>query len=378
MTPPSPSLLIVSTVASTIRAFLLPYATRFRASDWRVDAMANGATTDPALVEAFDRCHEMPLSRSIRDLSGIVDATRAVRARLLADAYDIVHVHTPIASFVVRAAARTVPAERRPVVIYTAHGFHFHAAGHRMSNAVYRTAERVAGRATDRLIVINDEDERAARAARIVPAARLVRHPGIGIDTARFAPDAGERSARPRSIVSVSELSERKRPWDVVAALSAMEHRDAVLTLVGDGPERARVTDAIAEAGLESRVRLVGQVDDVRPILRAAQVFVLASDREGLARSIMEALAMEIPVVASDARGNRELVGDSGYVTPVADPRALASAIDAVLDDPAAAREMGRRGRVRMVEDYDVERVIRLHESLYADVLQERSRRSPH
>ena len=264
----APSLLMVATIAPTIRGFLLPYAAHLRAMGWRVDAAANGATADAGL-EAFDRRFELPLSRSILDVIGILRAMDALTV-ILESGYDIVHVHTPIAAFVTRAAIRRMPAASRPAVVYTAHGFHFHRNGRRTANALFLTAERIDGRWTDRLIVINDEDYAAAVRYRIVPRRRLVLMPGIGVDTHWYSranvADAQVAAARAKAGVDpetpmftvVGEFSRRKRPWDVVAALGRMKHRESHLVLLGDGPERPRVEAAIREAGVADRVHIVG------------------------------------------------------------------------------------------------------------------------
>jgi glycosyltransferase involved in cell wall biosynthesis len=378
-----PSLLCVATVASTIRHFLLPYGDHFRALGWRVDAAANGATDDPALADSFDHVYELPLSRSILDLPGMASAERAI-GRLLATPRDIVHVHTPIAGFVTRLAVRRAPIERRPAVIYTAHGFHFHAQGNPAANAVFLAAERLAGRWTDRLVVINDEDERSADRHQIVPRRRLVRVPGIGIDLGRYASEAvaPEEIARARGalrledgsplILVIGELYRRKRPGDIVAALSQMRHKEAVVVFAGDGPARPQVERAAEEAGLSERVRLPGFVGDVRPLLGAASALVLASQTEGLPRAIMEALAMGVPVIASKARGSSELVAESDYLFAIGDSAALARGLDRLLDFPEEAHAMGLRGKARMMERYDLQIVIQRHQSLYDEVLAER------
>jgi glycosyltransferase involved in cell wall biosynthesis len=89
-------------------------------------------------------------------------------------------------------------------------------------------------------------------------------------------------------------------------------------------------------------------------------VFALPSYREGMPRSIIEAMACGRPVVATNIRGSREEVldGTTGYLTPVADPAAMADALVKVLLDPAGAREMGREGRARAVEHFDEEKVL--------------------
>jgi glycosyltransferase involved in cell wall biosynthesis len=375
-----PSLLIVATIAGTIRGFLLPYAEHFRSLGWRVEAAGNGATSDPVLARSFDRVHDLPLSRSIRDVRGLAGTWRAL-GEILREPRDIVHVHTPIAGLLTRLAVRRLPADRRPAVAYTAHGFHFHPAGRTLTNAAFLTAERVAGRWTDRLIVISDEDEAAARRYRIVPERRLVHMPGIGVDTRHYDPAVIDPAAatRVRDIgipagaplfALVGELNSNKRPTDAVAALAALNDRSAHLVLAGRGPERAAVEARARELEVADRVHLLGEVDDIRPVVRAATALLLLSTREGLARSVMEALSLETPVIASTARGNRELLGDDrGRIFPTGDVPALMRAMTWLIDHPEGAREMGARGRARMVERYDTAVLLRLHEDLYRGML---------
>ena len=220
----SPSLLYVATVSATLRHFLGPYARHFHAAGWRVEAACSGADDDAALRVSFDAAHELPLSRSILDVRGLFAGYRALSALLSDRQPDIVHVHTPIASFVTRLAVRRMPAAQRPAVVYTAHGFHFHQGGRWPTNQLFLAVERLAGRWTDRLVVINDEDEAAARQHRIVPSNRLVRMAGIGLDTAFFAranvSDEAVAAAR-RSVglaatspyfVAVGELNSEQAP----------------------------------------------------------------------------------------------------------------------------------------------------------------------
>jgi len=381
-----PTLLMVATISATIRGFLTPYAAHFRHMGWRVEAAANGATVDPGLEGIFDELHELPLSRSILDVGGIARSMNAI-SRILASGYDIVHVHTPIASFVTRAAIRRMPAEMRPAVVYTAHGFHFYEHGRLATNALFMAAERLAGRWTDRLVVINDQDHAAALKHGIVPRRRLVLMPGIGLDTQWYAPSSvpADEIAESRARVGidpgtplfavVGELSLRKRPFDVVAALGRMKHRECHLVLLGDGRERPRVEAAIRESGVGDRVHIVGFLADVRPFVAASTALVLASRTEGLPRCVMEALSMEVSVIATDARGSPDLVApDAGIIVPVGDVPALARAMDRMLDDPEEARAMAGRGRKRMVERYDLSILIAHHEALYRELLAERSR----
>jgi glycosyltransferase involved in cell wall biosynthesis len=352
-----------------------------------VEAAASGATGEAQVVEAFDRVHEVPLSRSITDIGGMIRSFRAV-SRVLDRDFDIVHVHTPIAGIVTRAAVRARPGRDRPMAVYTAHGFHFHRDGRRLTNALFLGIERAAGYATDRLVVINDEDAAAARQYRIVPPHRLRPMPGIGVDTLRYTREAvrsGDAEEVRRRIgipdttpwfLVIGELNDNKRPTDVVSALGIARHREAHLAFLGTGPDRAQVEQHRDRLGLGDRVHLMGEVADVRPWLAACNALILASQREGLPRSIMEALSMEVPVIASAARGSRQLVGtDAGYVVPIGGIGELASAMDLVLDRPDQARSLARRGRDRMREQYDLPILLHEHQLMYDDLLARRRAR---
>ena len=375
-----PRILFVTTVAATARHFLAPYAIHLRSRGLTVDVAANGADRDAALHHAFDRVYELALSRSMRDVFGHVRGARRIR-RILSAGYEIVHVHTPIAAFVTRAVIRTLPPSGRPKVVYTAHGFHFHRHGHRATNALFLLIERVGGRWTDRLVVINDDDHEAALRHRIVPPRNLVRMPGIGLDTslyvrsrvdpvelARIRTDLGILAGAPIFTV-VGELNRNKRPTDAVRALARMNHRDAHLVFVGDGRDRGHLCDVAARIGVRDRVHTVGFVTDVQPFVAIATALVMTSRREGLARSIMEALCLEVPVLATDARGNRELVDADGIIVPIGDVNSLARGMDWLIEHPEEMRAMGQHGRARMVGTYDVRTLTLRHERLYAELL---------
>ena len=116
-------------------------------------------------------------------------------------------------------------------------------------------------------------------------------------------------------------------------------------------------------------------VKDVRPYLREAVGLVQSSRQEGLPRSIMESLALEVPVITSAARGCGELVGDDrGEVVPVGATSRMAAAMDRFMRQPEERARMGTRGRRLMVERYDLKSIIERHERLYAELLPDGTR----
>lgn len=376
----APSMLVVTTVAGTM-GFLLPYLRHFGSQGWRVDGCARGLREYEPARGLFEHAYELPLTRSIRDLRAIGAGARELDT-VLRRGYDIVHVHTPIAGFLVRLLVRRMPAETRPKVVYTAHGFHFHEGGHPVTNFAFLTAERVAGRWTDRLVVINEEDAEAALRHHIVPRSRLCHMAGIGVDTAWYSsaalpPGATDEAKRRIGLdpaqeyfITVGELSKRKRPDDVVRALGRMRDRSKALVLLGDGGRRAAVERAATEAGVADRVVLPGQVPDIRPLVAGALALIQASSREGLPRSMMEALSLGVPLVATDARGHDELVGsDRGLLVQVGAIDEMALAMDRIAAEPETRARMGESGRSEMIRRYEARLLIAEHERMYSELL---------
>ncbi|MES2919227.1 MAG: glycosyltransferase [Pseudomonadota bacterium] len=378
-----PSLLIVTTVAPTLRAFLLPFARHYRALGWRVEAAARDINDVPALQAEFDACHALPLSRNPLDLGALLRAPAAIRRLVGSGDYDLVHVHTPVAAMLLRFALRGRPDGARPRVVYTAHGFHFHRHGRALTNAVFRTAERLAAPWCDALVTINREDHDAARAAGF--ATRVEYMPGIGVDTARWNPaqvEAATVAALRQALglrdadvlfLMVAEFNPGKRHRDVLAALGQPGLEHVHVAFAGDGPLRPALEVEAMTAGIGGRAHFLGFRRDIAALMRASRAVLLPSQREGLPRSLLESLSMAVPIIGADIRGIRELAeNDCGRLHAVGDVAGLAAALRELAAAPDLAAAMGARGRERMLRDYDEKVVIRLHDELYADLLKDR------
>ena len=377
-----PRLLIVATVYNMIRDFLLPFADHYRELGWRVDALGQRDYTYRECAPAFDRAYAIDWSRHPRRIGNVPRQLRTVRTLVERERYDLVHVHTPVAGLLTRAALHGSRARGAPRVIYTAHGFHFHRAGSPLLNALYIAAEKLAGRWTDYLVVINQADEVAARRFRLVPAGRLLRMPGIGIDLDRYGADGVsaaevacircELGLEPTDglLLMVAEFTVNKRHRDAVLAFARLGRPDAHLAIAGrEGPTLAATRRLVGELGVEGQVHLLGYRNDIPALIRASVATVLVSAREGLPRSVMESLCLGTPVIGTRIRGVGELLnGGSGRLVPVGDVEALHRAMEWTLDHRDAARVAAERGRRRM-RLYDVHRVIELHDELYARAL---------
>jgi glycosyltransferase involved in cell wall biosynthesis len=372
---------MVTTVPVTLEAFLVPIAKHFRSLGWRVDAMARDLTRSSGCVTAFHGCKDIPWSRNPLDPRNLFRAAGLVRDHIEEGHYDIVHVHTPVAGFVTRLALRRRKAGALPRVVYTAHGFHFYRGGSILRNMVFRTLEKIAGRWTDALVVMNREDVEAARDLRIVPTDRLRFMPGIGLETARYRPGSvlPDDVARLRDelqlppaedlFLVVGEFIPRKRHEDVLHALSRLSTRHAHLLLAGAGPLEGELRRLATELGIKDRVHFLGFRRDIPVLLRASRALLLASEHEGLPRSVMEAMCMETPVIGVRIRGIEDLLEDEcGLLVEKGDRTGLAWAMGQVLDDPEGVRELAVRAWAKM-ERYDLKNILDLHESLYREVL---------
>jgi len=375
-------LLMVATVPNTLAAFLLPYARHFREQGWTVDAATADNKIPDSVFSGFDRVHAMRWSRHpLR--RGNAHAVVHARAIVRDGEYDIVHTHTPVASFVMRAAVGSLPARARPFVVYTAHGFHFHPRGTTAANGLFRSAERLAGRWTDRLVVINDTDFAAAQRYAIVPPGAVVQMPGIGVDLEYNQPSPAlwRAAIEARRAIGVSpeavvftmmaELNSNKNHSAVLRALARHPRDDQHLVLLGAGPLRSQLEQEAEQHGISARVHFLGRVPDVRPWILASRATILVSYREGLSRAVLESLSMGVPVVGARTRGITEIVGaDGGVIVDPDDVEGITCALDTVQSFPSPPQL--REQLLPRLRAYSIERLIDEHERLYAGMLQAR------
>jgi glycosyltransferase involved in cell wall biosynthesis len=192
------------------------------------------------------------------------------------------------------------------------------------------------------------------------------------VDCQHFAPETVGAEAAAPAIASVGRLSPEKGQATLLRAMPALlgVSPDARVLLCGEGPEQDALRKLASELGISDRVEFLGFVPDVRPVLAAANVFVMPSLTEGLGVAALEAMAMAKPVVASAVGGLPESIadGESGLLVPAGDPEALSAAVLALLRNPGRARMMGAAGRDRALEHYDRPVVVAQVMKLYQEV----------
>jgi glycosyltransferase involved in cell wall biosynthesis len=266
------------------------------------------------------------------------------------------------------------------VVIYTVHGFYFHDNMPTLPRSLFMTLEWFLGRLTTAFMFVSDEDNRTATRTGIAPAKSrtITIFNGVNLDVfcpketyaesvRAFKCQLGIDHGLPVVGIVGRIVHEKGYREFLEMARHVAEKRNAIFLVVGDSLPSDRdqfgsvFKKEVANAGLMQHFRFTGQTDLVPDYLRIMNIFVLPSYREGFPRSIVEAMATGLPVIATDIRGCREAVvhGTTGLIVPPKDGEALARAVERLLANPEEAKSMGNAGRRRAVELYDYRTVKR-------------------
>jgi len=358
----------------TLGKFLLPLIDGMSDVGWEVTAVCSDGKEIARLRALGYRIEAIPIARSMNPwlaLRSLIALIRYFRRQK----FDVLHAHTPVAALIGRIAGRLAGI---PLIIYTAHGFYFHDDMPRWKRAFFVMLERLGGRFTDLLFCQSAEDAADAVSEGVAPAERVVEI-GNGVDTARFDPakvDAGEVTrvalGIPQTAFVVGLIGRQVREKGVGEFLQAMtsladRHPHLWVLLIGerlasDHVQGVEVEFTAARNVLGDRLVAPGLRDDIPQLLAAMDVFCLPSWREGMPRTIIEAMMMAKPVVATDIRGAREEVvsGETGLLVPVRSPGLLADAVERCLLDPDWGKCLGEAGRRRALTFYDERKVIAL------------------
>ncbi|WNG86966.1 glycosyltransferase [Mycobacterium sp. ITM-2016-00317] len=304
--------------------------------------------------------------RRLTDVRGFLNLVRTLRRAPV----DVVHAHLGYSATLVPLAARLAG---KPVVAT------LHLCPQPDSPWRDRVKDRLSVRVPARLgrLVFVSQYAFDAYSRLHGPARASWKMIPNGVDLDRFAVRHQPRKdGRPVWAV-VAALRPDKNHLELLRAWSGVvaAHPGATLLVVGDGPARSDIENAVSVMGLEGSVQLLGRREDIPEILRNVDGVVSASVDEALPTALIEAGACGLPVVAADAGGTREIVIDdiNGRLVPLRDVPALTEALLSVIGDPVRASRYGSAGRALVAEQYSLTRWIGRLESLYTEVGSARS-----
>lgn len=180
----------------------------------------------------------------------------------------------------------------------------------------------------------------------------------LGVDPTRFTPAPNTRDVGPVRLLSVGRLTSAKGHWLLVQACATLQREgiDFELTVVGDGPDRARLTEGVKNQGLQDRVRFTGSLNQTEVLaeLACADVFVLPSLAEGIPVVLMEAMASGVPCVTSPVNGIPELIEHdrNGLLATPGDAEALARQLRRIIGDAALRERLATAGRAAVEQRF--------------------------
>lgn len=284
---------------------------------------------------------------------------------------DIVHTHEVKSDVIAYLASWLHPVP----IVTTLHGW----IGNSIRQRLLTALDRRTARAFDRVIAVSSQIEQACLAAGVRrERLRLLRN-AIVVERYRRTGRRGALSAlvgQPLAspvLASIGRLSPEKGHADLIEAVGIVVNRGYRLSvvLVGDGPERSKLLEMVRTRGLNAVVHMPGYANDSARFLEDIDLLVLPSHTEGLPNAALEALAMEVPVLATAVGGTPEVISDgaTGRLAPPHSPGELADAIIEFLSDPEPSRQMAKQGRLHVEENFDFQARTRKLEAIYTEVV---------
>lgn len=322
--------LFTATVDSHILQFHLPFLKLFKENGYEVHVATNGKEDIPYC----DYKHTISFERSpfkFNNIKAIIQLKKIIDT----EKFDIIHTHTPMGSVVTRLAAKEARKKYHTRVIYTAHGLHFFKGAPLKNWLLFYPVEKYLSKYTDTLILINQEDfDLCKRKFKKCKDIQYV--PGVGIDEEKFNFEMSEKEKLQLRksldlkkddfvMIYAAELSKRKRQIWLVNSIKDLLycHSDIHLLLPGRDSLNGKCQKLVKKLKLEQQINFLGYRKDIPKLLKISNLALSSASQEGLPVNIMEAMYLDLPVIASNCRGNRDLVKDgiNGYLINLFDKK---------------------------------------------------------
>lgn len=275
---------------------------------------------------------------------------------------DLIHCNTPIGGLIGRLCAKQTGIKN---VVYTAHGFHFYKGAPLVNRILFKYGEKYFARYTDFLLTINQEDYKAAQKFKLRNNGKVLFIHGAGIDTGNKniinrmeirrqigVPDDATM------IFSAGALNKNKNNEVIINAVSKINNENLYYVLCGEGHLRTKLEKLSKKNAVSDRILFLGFRTDVLDILQAADIFTMPSFREGLPRSLMEAMDAGLPCIVSNIRGNKDLIqeGEGGFLCSPTEVNEFAKSIKTLVSDKKLREKFSITNK-KNVKNYDISNV---------------------
>lgn len=379
--------LMMAHVASMIDLFNMDNIHILQDMGYEVDVACNfeyGSVTSQQRVNEFKlelilqgiNVYHIPVPRSITAIGNIIESYRIIKKLTNSKHYDIVHCQSPIGGVIARLACKKA-RKHGTKVIYVAHGFHFYKGASIKNWMLFYPIEKYCAKYTDYLITMNKEDYNIA-IDKMKKAKHIKYIPGVGINVQKIRDVNVDLDSKRKElgiplestvIVSVGELNKNKNHEVIIRALAILNNTNIQYIICGKGPLKEYLECLSQNLNIEQNVHILGYRKDIIEILKASDIFVFPSIREGLSVSLMEAMAAGLPVICSKIRGNTDLInnGVGGYIVPTFDIQGYVQAFNTIINDKQITRKMSDYN-CRIINKYNQEAINRIMKNIYCHV----------
>ena len=292
---------------------------------------------------------------------------------------EFIHCNTPIGGLMGRICGKLYGVK---TVIYTAHGFHFFKGAPLFNRTILKWMEHLMAHWTDAILTMNQEDYEAAQKFHLRKGGKAYFVPGVGVDTKNFDGVEVDREKIRESIgvpsdavvaIAMGDIVPRKNYKTAIEAIAKSNCPQLHYVICGCGPQIDELKRFADTLGIGNRVHFLGFRTDIKQLALASDLFLFSSQQEGLPRSTMEAMCAGLPCVISAIRGHVDLIENmkGGFLCPVTDVDAFASALRDLACSPELRKEQGALAKER-VKAFDVEVVRQRINEIYDDILDEK------
>lgn len=365
-------ILYITTVSRTINAFLVPHIQMLIEDGNIVDcACSIDKEIDNSLIEKGVKVFNIPFARNPldpRNLKAFVELIKIQKK----NKYDIVHVHTPVASVYGRLLKIKFPKLK---TIYTAHGFHFYKGAPKSKWFIFYNIEKFMSKFTDIIVTMNNEDYEVA--SNKFNAKKTFKVNGVGVNIDEYVYKDSCNDIREELdlneddvvLTVIAELSKRKNQIQVIKAFNSLisEYNNLKLLLVGDGDLYNEYNTYIKNNNLDEHVKLLGYRTDIPKILDTTDIVGLFSYHEGLPRNLMEAMVSKKVIVCTNIRGNNDLVEENknGLLVKCDDIESVKKSIEKLYLDKSLRESMGEQGFKIIKDNFCLEKVLQQMKEIY-------------
>jgi len=302
--------------------------------------------------------------RSIFDFKSNYIAYKNLMSILKTGNFEVIHCNTPVGGLIGRICGKKAKVKK---IIYTAHGFHFFKGAPLVNRTIFKWAEMIMAHWTDVIITMNKEDYQAASKFKLRNNGKVYYIPGVGIDTAAYKNIEIDKVSKRGKLglelddivlIAMGDLIQRKNYEASLKAIAIANNPKLKFLICGRGPRLDSLQNLAKELGIENQVHFLGFRTDIKELLKISDLFLFTTYQEGLPRSMMEAMAAGLPCVASEIRGNIDLIedGKGGYLRHPEDIVGLADVINRIANDKNLRIEMSQ-SNLQTIKMFDIGKI---------------------